>query len=176
MRVAGRVVALRPHGKAGFAHILGQGKRLQLYVKLDAVGPEAFELFRSLDLGDIIGVSGHLFRTKTNELTVWVEKIELLTKALLPLPEKFHGLADPDIRYRQRYLDLIANPDVREIFVKRARIMAELRDLLRQPRLHRSRNADDASNRRRRHGAAVRHASQHVSISISTCASRPSCI
>ena len=127
VRVAGRAVALRPHGKAGFAHILGQGTRLQLYVKLDAVGPEAYELFRSLDLGDIIGVSGHLFRTKTNELTVWVEKLELLTKALLPLPEKFHGLADPDIRYRQRYLDLIANPNVREIFVKRARIMAELR-------------------------------------------------
>jgi lysyl-tRNA synthetase, class II len=127
VRVAGRVVALRPHGKAGFAHILGQGKRLQLYVKLDAVGAENFELFRSLDLGDIIGVSGHLFRTKTNELTVWVEKLELLTKALLPLPEKFHGLADPDIRYRQRYLDLIANPNVREIFIKRARIIAELR-------------------------------------------------
>jgi lysyl-tRNA synthetase, class II len=127
VRVAGRAVALRPHGKAGFAHILGQGKRLQLYVKLDAVGPENFELFRSLDLGDIIGVTGHLFRTKTNELTVWVEKLELLTKALLPLPEKFHGLADPDIRYRQRYLDLIANPNVREIFVKRARIIAELR-------------------------------------------------
>jgi lysyl-tRNA synthetase, class II len=127
VRVAGRAVALRPHGKAGFAHILGQGKRLQLYVKLDAVGPENFELFRSLDLGDIIGVTGHLFRTKTNELTVWVEKLELLTKALLPLPEKFHGLADPDIRYRQRYLDLIANPNVREIFVKRARIIADLR-------------------------------------------------
>ena len=127
MRVAGRVVALRPHGKAGFAHILGQGKRLQLYVKLDAVGAENFEIFRSLDLGDIIGVTGHLFRTKTNELTVWVEKLELLTKALLPLPEKFHGLADPDIRYRQRYLDLIANPNVREIFIKRARIIAELR-------------------------------------------------
>ncbi len=127
VRVPGRVVALRPHGKAGFAHILGQGKRLQIYVKLDVVGPEAFELFRSLDLGDIIGVEGHLFRTKTNELTVWVEKLELLTKALLPLPEKFHGLADPDIRYRQRYLDLIANPNVREIFIKRARIIAELR-------------------------------------------------
>ena len=127
VRVTGRVVALRPHGKAGFAHILGQGKRLQLYVKLDAVGAENFELFRSLDLGDVIGVTGHLFRTKTNELTVWVEKLELLTKALLPLPEKFHGLADPDIRYRQRYLDLIANPNVREIFIKRARIIAELR-------------------------------------------------
>jgi lysyl-tRNA synthetase, class II len=127
VRVAGRVVALRPHGKAGFGHILGQGKRLQIYVKLDVVGPEVFELFRSLDLGDIIGVSGHLFRTKTNELTVWVEGIELLTKALLPLPEKWHGLADVDLRYRHRYLDLIANEGVREIFIKRARIISEMR-------------------------------------------------
>jgi len=127
VRVAGRIVALRPHGKAGFAHILGQGKRLQLYVKLDVVGPEVFELFRSLDLGDIVGVSGRLFRTKTNELTVWVESIELLTKALLPLPEKWHGLTDVDLRYRQRYLDLIANEGVREIFIKRARIIVEMR-------------------------------------------------
>ena len=127
VRVAGRVVALRPHGKAGFAHILGQGQRLQIYVKLDVVGPESFELFRSLDLGDIVGVSGRLFRTKTNELTVWVETIELLTKALLPLPEKWHGLADVDLRYRHRYLDLIANEGVREIFVKRARIIVEMR-------------------------------------------------
>ena len=116
VRVAGRIVALRPHGKAGFAHILGQGQRLQIYVKLDVVGPEFFELFRSLDLGDIVGVSGRLFRTKTNELTVWVETIELLTKALLPLPEKWHGLADVEIRYRQRYLDLVSNEKVREIF------------------------------------------------------------
>ncbi len=127
VRVAGRIVALRPHGKAGFAHILGQGKRLQLYFKLDAVGPESFEIFRSLDLGDIVGVAGHLFRTKTNELTVWVEGIELLTKALLPLPEKWHGLADVDLRYRHRYLDLIANEGVREIFIRRALIIAEMR-------------------------------------------------
>jgi lysyl-tRNA synthetase class 2 len=127
VRVAGRIVALRPHGKAGFAHILGQGQRLQIYVKLDVVGPEFFELFRSLDLGDIVGVSGRLFRTKTNELTVRVETIELLTKALLPLPEKWHGLADVDLRYRHRYLDLIANEGVREIFVKRARIIVEMR-------------------------------------------------
>jgi lysyl-tRNA synthetase class 2 len=126
-RVAGRVVALRPHGKAGFAHILSQGKRLQIYVKLDVVGPEAFALFRSLDLGDIVGVGGHLFRTKTNELTVWAESLELLTKALLPLPEKWHGLADADLRYRQRYLDLIANEEVRGVFIKRARIIAEMR-------------------------------------------------
>ncbi|MGB9403438.1 MAG: amino acid--tRNA ligase-related protein, partial [Candidatus Acidiferrales bacterium] len=127
VRVAGRIVALRPHGKAGFGHILSQGRRLQLYVKLDAVGPEVFELFRSLDLGDIVGISGHLFRTKTNELTVWAEGLELLAKSLLPLPEKWHGLADVDLRYRQRYLDLISNAHVREIFIKRAHIIAEMR-------------------------------------------------
>ena len=127
VRVAGRVVALRPHGKAGFLHVLGQGQRLQLYVKLDEVGERAFELFRRIDLGDIVGAAGHLFRTKTNELTVWVEQLTLLTKALLPLPEKWHGLADVERRYRQRYLDLIANEKVHEVFVKRAQIIAELR-------------------------------------------------
>ena len=127
VRVAGRVVSLRPHGKAGFLHLLGQGQRLQFYLKLDVVGERAFELFRRIDLGDIVGAAGHLFRTKTNELTVWVEQLTLLTKALLPLPEKWHGLADVERRYRQRYLDLIANESVREVFVKRAQIVAELR-------------------------------------------------
>ena len=119
--MAGRIVALRPHGKAAFAHLAGDGARLQIYVKLDVVGEEAFKLFQLLDLGDIVGVSGHLFRTKTNELTVWVEKLELLSKALLPLPEKWHGLADIDQRYRRRYLDLIVNERAREIFHARAR-------------------------------------------------------
>jgi len=127
VRVAGRIVALRPHGKAAFAHIAGEGVRLQIYVKLDVVGEQAFKLFQLLDLGDIIGVSGHLFRTKTNELTVWVEKLELLTKALLPLPEKWHGLADVEQRYRRRYLDLIVSERVREIFVRRAQVIREFR-------------------------------------------------
>ena len=125
--VAGRIVALRPHGKAAFAHLIGDGTRLQFYVKLDVVGPEAFKLFQLLDLGDIIGISGHLFRTKTNELTVWVENLQLLTKALLPLPEKWHGLANTEIRYRRRYLDLIVNEQARGIFIKRAQIVRELR-------------------------------------------------
>ncbi|MGH9699037.1 MAG: lysine--tRNA ligase [Candidatus Acidiferrales bacterium] len=125
--VAGRIVALRPHGKAAFAHIMGDGARLQIYVKLDVVGEAAFKLFQLLDLGDIIGISGHLFRTRTNELTVHVEKLELLTKALLPLPEKWHGLADVEQRYRRRYLDLIVNEPVRQIFLRRAQIIRELR-------------------------------------------------
>ncbi|MGB9243545.1 MAG: lysine--tRNA ligase [Candidatus Acidiferrales bacterium] len=128
VRVAGRIVALRPHGKAAFGHILGDGARLQFYVKLDVVGAEQFKLFQLLDLGDIIGMSGHLFRTKTNELTVWVTKLELLSKALLPLPEKWHGLADIEQRYRRRYLDLIVNDRPREIFIARAKIIREIRN------------------------------------------------
>jgi len=128
--LAGRIVALRPHGKAAFAHLQAEGRRLQIYIKLDVVGEQAFRLFQLLDLGDIIGVSGPLFRTKTNELTVRVERLELLAKALLPLPEKWHGLADVEMRYRRRYLDLLVNERAREIFVRRARIIQELRQSL----------------------------------------------
>jgi len=127
VRVAGRILTLRLHGKAGFAHIAGTGERVQIYVKLDAVGPRGFELFQMLDLGDFIGVAGHLFRTKTGELTVWVHELTLLAKALLPLPEKWHGLSDIEIRYRQRYLDLIVNDRAREIFLRRAHLIRELR-------------------------------------------------
>jgi lysyl-tRNA synthetase, class II len=130
VRVAGRIVALRPHGKAAFAHVLSDGARLQVYIKLDVVGEKAFALFRLLDLGDIIGVAGHLFRTKTGELTVWVEQFELLSKALLPLPEKWHGLVDVEMRYRRRYLDLITNEHARDIFIKRAQIIREFRRFL----------------------------------------------
>jgi lysyl-tRNA synthetase class 2 len=127
VRVAGRILTLRPHGKAGFAHIQGGGQRLQIYVKLDVVGERAYQLFQLLDIGDVVGVSGHLFRTKTNELTVWVEELTLLTKALLPLPEKWHGLADVEMRYRRRYLDLIANERARGIFVRRAQVIRYMR-------------------------------------------------
>jgi lysyl-tRNA synthetase, class II len=127
VRVAGRIVALRPHGKAAFAHLLSDGVKLQCYVKLDVVGQKTFQLFQLLDLGDIVGLTGHLFRTKTNELTLWVEQLELLSKALLPLPEKWHGLAETEQRYRRRYLDLIVNERAREIFLRRAQIVRELR-------------------------------------------------
>ena len=125
--LAGRIVTLRLHGKAGFAHVQDGGARLQIYVKLDAVGERAFQLFQLLDLGDSIGVDGRLFRTRTGELTVWVEKLAFLCKALLPLPEKWHGLADVEVRFRQRYLDLIANEKARDVFIKRARVVQELR-------------------------------------------------
>ena len=127
VRVAGRLMSLRLMGKAGFAHVQGSGKRIQIYVKKDAVGDRGFQLFELLDLGDSIGVRGHLFRTKTNELSIWVEELFFLSKALLPLPEKWHGLTDVELRYRQRYLDLIANEKSRQVFSTRARIIQELR-------------------------------------------------
>src|ERR1700731_2223987 len=127
VRVAGRVVSLRLMGKAGFAHLQGSGGRIQIYVKKDVVGEKGFELFHLLDLGDSIGVRGHLFRTRTNELSIFVEELSLLSKALLPLPEKWHGLTDVELRYRQRYLDLIANDASRQVFATRARIIQELR-------------------------------------------------
>jgi lysyl-tRNA synthetase class 2 len=127
IRVAGRLVSMRLMGKAGFAHLQGSGKRIQIYAKKDVLGERAFALFQLLDLGDLIGVEGHLFRTKTGELTIWVEELEFLSKALLPLPEKWHGLTDVELRYRQRYLDLLANDNSREVFVTRARIVQELR-------------------------------------------------
>jgi lysyl-tRNA synthetase class 2 len=125
--VPGRIVALRPHGKAAFAHIAGDGARVQIYVRQDIVGEEAYKLFKLMDLGDFVGVTGHLFRTKTNELSVKVDKLELLTKSLLPLPEKWHGLADVELRYRRRYLDLIVNEKAREVFIRRAQIIREIR-------------------------------------------------
>ena len=127
VRVAGRIISYRLMGKAGFAHLQGNGKRIQVYVRKDVVGEKAFEVFHLLDLGDSIGVHGHLFRTKTGELSVWVEELTVLSKALLPLPEKWHGLTDVELRYRQRYLDLIANEDSRRVFLTRARIVQELR-------------------------------------------------
>jgi lysyl-tRNA synthetase class 2 len=130
VRLAGRILSMRLMGKAGFAHLQGSGKRIQIYVKKDVAGESGFELFKLLDLGDLIGVRGHLFRTKTGELSVWVEELFFLAKALLPLPEKWHGLTDVELRYRQRYLDLIANDKSREVFVARARIIQELRRFL----------------------------------------------
>jgi lysyl-tRNA synthetase class 2 len=127
VRVAGRIMAIRLMGKAGFAHLQQAGQRLQIYVKKDAVGEKGFELYKLLDLGDHIGVSGYLFRTKTGELTVHVEELTFLSKDLLPLPEKWHGLTDVELRYRQRYVDLVMNPEVREVFLKRSRLIQSFR-------------------------------------------------
>jgi lysyl-tRNA synthetase class 2 len=125
--VAGRIMAIRQQGKAGFATLQQGGERLQIYVRLDAVGEQAFSVYKLLDLGDHIGVSGYLFRTRTGELTVHVERLTFLAKAMLALPEKFHGLADVELRYRQRYVDLFTNLDAREVFIKRAKVLKAMR-------------------------------------------------
>jgi lysyl-tRNA synthetase, class II len=130
VRVAGRIMAIRLMGKAGFGHLQQDGQRLQIYVKKDAVGDAGFELYKLLDLGDHIGVSGYLFRTRTGELTIHVEEITFLSKDLLPLPEKWHGLTDVELRYRQRYVDLVVNPGVREVFLKRSKLVQSLRRAL----------------------------------------------
>jgi lysyl-tRNA synthetase class 2 len=127
VRIAARLMTVRLMGKAGFAHVQQAGQRLQIYVKKDAVGDQGWELFKLLDIGDHIGVRGYLFRTRTGELTVHVEEITFLAKALLPLPEKWHGLTDVETRYRQRYVDLVMNPEVRDVFVKRSKVVQALR-------------------------------------------------
>ena len=128
--VAGRLVGHRVMGKATFAHIQDGTGRLQLHVKVDLVGEEAYRRFTELDLGDFVGARGRLFRTKRGEITLEVQGFQLLAKALRPLPEKYHGLKDKELRYRQRYLDLVANPEVKDIFVTRSRIISEIRRFL----------------------------------------------
>lgn len=128
--VAGRLMSKRVMGKASFGHIADSDGELQLYFSRDDMGVEAYREFKKLDVGDIIGVKGKVFRTKTGEITVHVAEYTLLVKSLLPLPEKYHGLKDPELRYRQRYVDLIANPGVKEIFIKRSKIVSAIREYL----------------------------------------------
>jgi lysyl-tRNA synthetase class 2 len=127
VRVAGRIMSMRLMGKAAFVHLQQGGERLQCYIKKDAVGEKGFELFKLLDLGDHIGVAGYLFRTRTNELSIHVDELAFLSKDLLPLPEKWHGLTDVELRYRQRYVDMTMNPEVRQVFVKRAKVVQSIR-------------------------------------------------
>jgi lysyl-tRNA synthetase class 2 len=129
-QVAGRVLAIRRFGKANFLAISDGRSRIQVYVRQDSLPGQDFETFRLLDLGDHVGVEGHLFRTKTNELTVWACRLIFLGKCHLPLPEKWHGLTDVETRYRQRYLDLIVNSDVRQVFEVRARVLGAMRQFL----------------------------------------------
>jgi lysyl-tRNA synthetase class 2 len=130
VRVCGRIMSLRPHGKAGFMDLSDGEHRIQVYARRDFVGPENFELFQLFDLGDIIGVEGAIFRTRTDELTISATRVCHLSKNLLPLPEKWHGLTDVETRFRQRYVDLIVNPEVRAVFAKRSRIIREIRGFL----------------------------------------------
>ncbi len=128
--IAGRILSKRDMGKASFAHIQDFSGRIQIYARLNDVGPETYELFTRLDIGDIIGVTGHVFKTQKGEITVHAKTITLLTKSLRPLPEKWHGLKDVELRYRQRYLDLIVNPEVKQVFILRSKIIAAMRRYL----------------------------------------------
>ena len=128
--VAGRIMSKREMGKASFVHIQDQEGKLQLYFKIDDIGEEAYDRFKKLDIGDIIGVKGFVFRTRRGEISVHVQEYVLLSKSLLPLPEKYHGLQDTDLRYRQRYVDLIVNPEVRKTFFKRTKIIKGVRKYL----------------------------------------------
>ena len=130
VRLAGRMVSRRIMGKASFAHMLDGKGKIQLYVARDGVGEDVYAGFKKWDIGDIIGVEGHLFRTRTGEISVHVTGITLLAKSLLPLPEKFHGLTNLEQRYRQRYVDLIVNPEVKDTFVKRSKILSIIRSYL----------------------------------------------
>lgn len=128
--VAGRIMSRRDMGKANFIDLADETGKMQVYIKSDDIGEQAFDEYRKWDIGDIVGVRGFVFRTRRGEISIHTKEIVLLSKSLLPLPEKWHGLKDQDLRYRQRYLDLIVNPDVRETFVKRSKIIAEIRNYL----------------------------------------------
>lgn len=134
VKISGRIQTLRRMGKASFAHLMQDGEKLQVYVKKDAVSENDYQLWSLVDLGDIVGVEGYVFRTRTGELSVHAEKLYFLSKILLPLPEKWHGLEDVETRYRQRYLDLIANPEVRRAFVTRAKVISSFRRQLEERR------------------------------------------
>ncbi|HSB06705.1 MAG TPA: amino acid--tRNA ligase-related protein, partial [Thermodesulfobacteriota bacterium] len=126
--VAGRIVAVRDFGKASFVQIQDRKGRIQAYIRKDLVGEPAFQLFKKADIGDFIRIEGKIFRTKTHELTIQVQALQLIVKSLRPLPEKWHGLTDVETRYRQRYLDLIANPRAKEIFLIRIQAVQMIRD------------------------------------------------
>lgn len=130
VRIAGRLISKRVMGKASFGHVLDGTGSIQLYVSRDSLGEENYAEFKKYDIGDIVGVDGVVFTTKMGEISIHAEKMVLLSKSLLPLPEKFHGLTNTDLRYRQRYVDLIANPEVKETFVMRSRIISAIRSFL----------------------------------------------
>jgi lysyl-tRNA synthetase class 2 len=128
--VAGRIMAKRGHGKVNFAHVQDVSGQIQVYVRLNEIGEDMYDMFTKLDIGDLIGVQGKVFKTKTGETSIWAKEITLLTKSLRPLPEKWHGLKDVDVRYRQRYVDLIVNPEVRKTFILRSKIISTMRNYL----------------------------------------------
>ena len=132
VRIAGRIMTKRDHGKSAFAHLQDQHGCIQIYIRQNVVGKETYQVYKKLDVGDIIGIEGPVFRTHTGEITVLASVAELLAKSIRPLPEKWHGLQDKELRYRQRYVDLIANPDVKQVFINRTRMIQTLREYLNQ--------------------------------------------
>lgn len=130
VKIAGRLMSKRVMGKASFAHVRDAKGLIQLYVRRDDIGVDEYMAFKQMDIGDIVGIAGFVFRTQTGEVSIHVQKIEMLSKSLLPLPEKFHGLKDVDTRYRQREVDLIVNPEVADVFRKRSQILKEIRNYL----------------------------------------------
>ncbi|NLW92783.1 MAG: lysine--tRNA ligase [Syntrophomonadaceae bacterium] len=130
VRIAGRIMSKRRHGKAGFANLQDLSGQIQLYIRQDDLGEEKYDLFKKLDMGDILGIQGEVFRTQKGEISVHVHDLVYLSKSLNPLPEKWHGLKDVELRYRQRYVDLIVNPEVKDVFIKRSRIIKEIRNYL----------------------------------------------
>ena len=128
--IAGRIVSRRLMGKASFIHILDGGGTIQAYVSINELGEDGYKAFKDYDIGDIVGITGKVFKTRTGEISIHTDSMELLSKSLLPLPEKYHGLKDQDTRYRQRYVDLIANPEVKDTFIKRSQIITEIRNYL----------------------------------------------
>lgn len=130
VKVAGRIMQLRKMGKASFAHLQDSSGKIQFYIRQDDVGEDQYKVLKKCDIGDIVGVEGVIFKTKTGEVSIYVEKFDMLCKTLRPLPEKFHGLQDTEIRYRQRYLDLIMNSDVKDVFIKRTRIIKAVKEFM----------------------------------------------
>ena len=130
VKVAGRIIAKRIMGKASFCTIQDCDEKIQSYVSINDLGEEAYKEFKTWDIGDIIGISGFVFKTRTEEISVHAKEVILLSKSLRPLPEKFHGLKDTDLRYRQRYVDLIVNPEVKETFLLRSKILQEVKNYL----------------------------------------------
>ncbi|NLB88732.1 MAG: lysine--tRNA ligase, partial [Syntrophomonadaceae bacterium] len=130
VKIAGRIMSKRRHGKAGFANLQDLTGTIQLYFRQNDLGEEKYELFKKLDIGDILGIEGEVFKTQKGENSIHVKDLTYLAKSLNPLPEKWHGLKDVELRYRQRYVDLIVNPEVKEVFIKRSRIIKEIRSFL----------------------------------------------
>ena len=149
--IAGRIMAFRNMGKASFINIQDKQGRIQVYVKRDDIGAEEYQWFKKYDIGDILGIEGRVFKTNTGEISIHATKVVLLSKSIQVLPDKWAGLKDQDQRYRQRYVDLIINPEVRDVFLKRATIIKEFRRVL---------DSDDDRGRRER--KTVRHASQYA--------------